>query len=275
MITFPLSKINLGLNIVGRRDDGYHNLETVFYPLPLHDALEVVPMDVCFPSVTRCDLKVTGAAIDGDERQNLVVRAYDLLVKDNPVPRVHIHLYKEIPTQAGLGGGSSDGANMLVLLNELFSLRITNEELLAAATKLGADCPFFILGKPAYAEGIGEKLRPINLNLNGYYITIVKPNISVSTKEAFALVEPRPTTKKCRDIVAQPIETWRNELVNDFEQSVFKQHPELGRIKQQLYDLGAVYAAMSGSGSSLYGIFRERVNIDGLFTNCFTRVMAL
>lgn len=256
MITFPIAKINLGLNIVERRPDGYHNLETVFFPVPIKDALEVMPMNEDFPSAVDCDLKVTNIAIEGNEQQNLVVKAYMLLKQDFPhLPRVHAHLFKAIPTQAGMGGGSSDCAAMLTLLNHQFALNLTEQQLIDYAARLGADCPFFVLGRPAYAEGIGEQLYPIDLNLNGFRLAIVLPDIPVSTKEAFSLIKPRKPKKNCRVIINQPIATWRNELVNDFEESVFALHPEIGAVKEQLYQMGAVYAAMSGSGSAVFGLF--------------------
>ena len=274
MITFPIAKINLGLNVVEKRPDGYHNLETVFYPVRIQDALEVYEMDSLFPSDVDCDLKVTNIAIDGDEQRNLVVRAYHLLKEDFPeLPRIHTHLYKGIPTQAGMGGGSSDCASMITLLNSMFRLGLTYDQMISYAARLGADCAFFINSSPAYAEGIGECLQPIALDLNGWYIAVVRPAIPVSTREAFSLITPQRPTKNCRDIVMQPIETWREELVNDFEQSVFALHPEIGAIKDRLYEKGAVYAAMSGSGSSVFGLFRETVNLhdfygEGTFTAC-------
>ena len=263
MITFPIAKINLGLNVVEKRADGYHNLETVFYPVNIQDALEVYEMDEAFPSPCDCDLKVTDIHIEGDEQRNLVVRAYQLLKQDfHSLPRLHAHLYKGIPTQAGMGGGSSDCGYMITLLNRMFHLGLSDAQMISYAARLGADCAFFIQSQPAYAEGIGEILTPIALDLKGWYIAIIRPAIPVSTKEAFSLITPRHPVKNCRDIVLQPIETWREELTNDFEHSVFTLHPELGAIKQRLYDLGAVYAAMSGSGSSLFGLFREPIALD-------------
>ncbi|MBR1687430.1 MAG: 4-(cytidine 5'-diphospho)-2-C-methyl-D-erythritol kinase [Prevotella sp.] len=276
MITHPIAKINLGLNVVGRRADGYHDLETVFYPVPLCDALEVFPMDSRFPSEADCDLKVTNIPVEGDEQRNLVVRAYHLLKTDFPqLPRLHAHLYKGIPTQAGMGGGSSDCAYMLRLLNSQFALGLSDEALIHYAARLGADCPFFILSQPAYAEGIGERLQPVSLDLSGWHIAIVRPDIPVSTREAFSLVKPQKPGRNCRDIVAQPVETWRDALVNDFEQSVFALHPEIGAIKQQLYALGATYAAMSGSGSALFGLFRQPIDISSHFPQHFTRCLEL
>ena len=274
MITFPLAKINLGLNVVERRPDGYHNLQTVFMPVPLTDALEVHEMDAAFPSEVDCDLKVTNIAVEGDEQRNLVVRAYNMLKAEFPdMPRVHAHLRKDIPTQAGMGGGSSDCAAMLLLLNRMFSLGLTQQQLIDRAAHLGADCPIFILNRPAYAEGIGEKLTPIELSLKDYYLAIVRPNIPVPTKEAFSRITPHMPAKNCLDIVRQPIDTWRHELVNDFEESVFALHPEIGAVKQRLYDLGAVYAAMSGSGSALFGIFKKEPALEGEFQGMYKKVV--
>lgn len=274
MITFPLAKINLGLNVVERRPDGYHNLQTVFMPVPLTDALEVHEMDAAFPSEVDCDLKVTNIAVEGDEQRNLVVRAYNMLKAEFPqMPRVHAHLRKDIPTQAGMGGGSSDCAAMLLLLNRMFSLGLTQQQLIDRAARLGADCPIFILNRPAYAEGIGEKLTPIELSLQDYYLAIVRPIIPVPTKEAFSRIKPHMPAKNCLDIVRQPIDTWCHELVNDFEESVFALHPEIGAVKQRLYDLGAVYAAMSGSGSALFGIFKKEPALEGEFQGMYKRVV--
>ena len=263
MLTRPIAKINLGLNVVERRPDGYHNLETVFYPVPVCDALEVFEMDTRFPSQVNCDLKVTNITIEGDEQRNLVVRAYNLLKQDFPdLPRVHAHLYKGIPTQAGMGGGSSDCGFMITLLNKMFGLGLTDEQMINYAARLGADCAFFILNRPCYAKGFGEQLQPIALDLSGWYRAIVRPAIPVSTREAFSLITPQHPKKNCLDIVMQPVESWRYELTNDFEKSVFTIHPEIGSIKDRLYEMGATYAAMSGSGSSLFGLFRKPVSLD-------------
>lgn len=279
MIVFPCAKINLGLNIVSNRDDGYHNLETVFYPVPLYDALEIKYMDPKFPSDVPCDLKVTGINLDCDEQWNLVIRAYNLLAEDYELPRVHAHLMKRIPTGAGLGGGSSDGAYMIRLLDERFRLNIGIAEMERYAARLGADCAFFITAEPMYATGIGNILAPVDDSigfLKGLYIAIVKPGISVSTVEAYRQIKPKKPAKCCLDIVRQPIETWREELTNDFEPPVFAAHPELGDIKEKLYDMGAIFAQMSGSGSAIYGIFKEAPeNIEDKFPGMFTAVMQL
>ena len=272
MITFPIAKINLGLNVVEKRPDGYHNLQTVFYPVPIMDALEIVPMSKGFPSDVDCDLKVTNINIQGDEQRNLVVRAYQLLKADFPnLPRIHAHLWKGIPIQAGMGGGSSDCAYMIRLLNETFELGLTNEQMEQYAARLGADCAFFIQSSPCYAEGIGEILQPIALDLSGWHIGVVRPDIPVPTKEAFSRIQPHYPALNCREAVMQPVETWRNNLTNDFEESVFALHPEIGNVKEQLYYMGATYAAMTGSGSALFGLFKEHP--DGLgqaFPNMFT-----
>lgn len=295
MITFPIAKINLGLNVVEKRPDGYHNLQTVFYPVPVKDALEVVAMDEAFPSDVDCDLKVTATPASvsassatvpagspagsapssfdtGDEQRNLVVRAYHVLKADYPaLPRCHAHLWKGIPTQAGMGGGSSDCAYMIRLLNTMFGLNLTEQQMIDYAARLGADCAFFIKNGPCYAEGIGEQLEDITLDLSGWHIAVVRPDIPVPTKEAFARIRPHYPAKNCRDIVMQPVDTWRDELVNDFEESVFALHPEIGHVKEQLYKMGATYAAMSGSGSALFGLFRNRPDQLGqAFPNMFT-----
>ncbi len=277
VIRFPIAKINLGLNIVERRPDGYHNLETVFYPVPIKDVLEVFPMDEKFPSSVDCDLKVSNIQIEGDEQKNLVVRAYQLLKQDFPqqMQRVHAHLFKRIPTQAGMGGGSSDCAVMISLLNDLFGLGLNNQQMIDYAARLGADCPFFVLNRPVYAEGIGERMQPIHLDLSSWVLAIVRPNIPVSTKEAFSYIHPKRPAKNCREIVAQPVETWRDELTNDFEPSVFQIHPEIGQIKDDLYQMGAVYAAMSGSGSALFGLFRKSVDLSSHFKGMFTEEVML
>ena len=274
MLTFPCAKINLGLNITSKREDGYHDLETIFYPIPLTDALEVKLMHDDFPSDEPCDLKITGNAVDCDEKNNLVVKAYTLLAQDFKLPRVHTHLVKRIPMQAGLGGGSAAGAFMIRLLDERFRLNMGIAEMERYASRLGSDCAFFITTEPSFATGRGEVLEPVNIaeqNLQGYYIAIVKPAIAVSTREAFKQIICRQPEHCCRDIVRQPVETWKTVLTNDFEEPAFKQHQELADIKQRLYDLGAVYAQMSGSGSAFFGLFRtDPQQLKNAFPACYT-----
>ena len=281
MIDFPCAKINLGLNITEKRADGYHNLETVFFPIPICDALEIKTMDERFPSNVACDLKVTGNNVCCNENDNLIVKAYNIIAADFDIPRVHAHLYKNIPSEAGLGGGSSDAAYMIRLLDQRFRINIGNAEMEKYAARLGADCPFFITAEPSYAEGIGEILSPVNItdnNLEGYSLVVVKPQIAVSTKEPFSNITPRKPLMCCREIVAQPIEKWKDALCNDFEESVFGIYPQLNDIKNRIYTLGAAYAQMSGSGSSLFGIFKSDVDeqsIKNEFADCRTFVMKL
>ncbi len=279
MITFPCSKINLGLNVVGKRPDGYHNIETVFYPIPLTDVLEIKKMDERFPCSGNCDIHVTGGFATGSDTDNLVVRAYNLIAADFDIPRIHAHLYKRIPVQAGLGGGSSDGAFMIKLLDERFRLNMGNAEMERYAAQLGADCPFFINAEPAYATGIGDILEPADAesgNLHGYWLAVVRPNITVSTADAYRTITPRTPDKNCRMVVRQPIDTWRDELRNDFEEPVFHRHPELRAVKERLYDMGAAYAQMSGSGSAIFGIFRdEPTEVMRYSTDMFVKIMKL
>lgn len=274
MITFPNAKINLGLNIVEKRPDGYHNLETIFYPINLQDALEVTRRENNDKEYT---LHISGSPLEGEPEDNLVVKAYKLLKKDYPgLLPVDIHMYKHIPAGAGLGGGSSDAACMIKLLNDKFSLGLSTERMEEYAVKLGADCAFFIRNKPVFATGIGNLFEPVELSLKGYHIILIKPDIFVSTRDAFAEIKPVRPAVSLKEIVKQPMETWKNSMKNDFEDSVFKKFPEIAVIKDELYDLGAVYAAMSGSGSSVYGIFKAPIeNVEDKFCGCFCRQRAL
>lgn len=267
MLTFPNAKINIGLQVTERRPDGYHNLDTVFYPIPINDALEVVVVERVDYD---CRLHISGITIEGDTDNNLVVRAYRLLAADYALPSVDIYLHKHIPTGAGLGGGSADASYMLRLLNEMFELGIPTEQLEAYATKLGADCPFFIKNTPVYATGIGNEFHPIELDLGGWYIVVVKPDVFVSTKEAYSMVKPEKPEVTLDKKITQPITKWKESISNDFENGIFTLHPELDDIKKKLYDLGAKYAAMSGSGSSLFGLFEAPIdNVKQYFPNCF------
>lgn len=274
MITFPNAKINLGLNIVEKRPDGYHNLETIFYPINLQDALEVTRRENNDKEYT---LHISGSSLEGEPEDNLVVKAYKLLKKDYPgLLPVDIHMYKHIPAGAGLGGGSSDAACIIKLLNDKFSLGLSTERMEEYAVKLGADCSFFIRNKPVFATGIGNLFEPVELSLKGYHIILIKPDIFVSTRDAFAEIKPVRPAVSLKEVVKQPIETWKSSMKNDFEDSVFKKFPEIAAIKDELYDLGAVYAAMSGSGSSVYGIFKAPIeNVEDKFCGCFCRQRAL
>ena len=257
MITFPNAKINLGLNIVEKRPDGYHNLETVFYPVPIEDALEV---NIWNESTQKFRLHQAGLEIAGEAENNLVVKAYKLLDERFNLPPVDIHLFKHIPSGAGLGGGSSDAAYMLKLLNEKFNLKLSDENLEEYAARLGADCAFFIRNAPTYAEGIGNIFSPISLSLKGYQIVLVKPDIFVSTRDAFAQIKPHRQEIPLKEVIKQPIEEWKERMVNDFEESVFPQFPAIKEIKEKLYQEGAIYAAMTGSGSSVFGLFKPEYN---------------
>ena len=269
MITFPNAKINLGLNIVEKRPDGYHNLETIFYPINLQDALEVKRLH---DSDLRYDLHVMGNTIDGPKESNLVVKAYELLAQDFEMPAVDIHLFKHIPTQAGLGGGSADCAFMIKLLNEKFKLGLDLNQMESYAAKLGADCAFFVRNEPVFATGIGNIFEPISVSLSGHYIVIVKPNIAVPTRDAFALVKPHHPAVSLKESIQQPLATWKDSIKNDFEDSVFTKYPDIAAIKDKLYDMGAIYASMSGSGSAVYGIFNHFIEeVDQKFVDCFCR----
>lgn len=253
MLTFPNAKINLGLNITEKRPDGYHNLETVFYPIPLEDALEI---NILNAGNEKFRLHQAGMQIEGEAEKNLVVKAYKLLDEQFSLPPIDIHLFKQIPSGAGLGGGSADAAFMLKLLNEKFELSLSDDALEEYAARLGADCAFFIRNRPTYAEGIGNLFSPITLSLKGYQIWLVKPDIFVSTRDAFAQIKPHRPQVSLKKIIQLPIGQWKEQMVNDFEESVFPQFPAIGEIKEEMYRMGAVYASMSGSGSSVYGLFK-------------------
>ena len=255
MITFPNSKINIGLNITERRNDGYHNLETIFYPIELCDILEFV---VGKESGFSC----SGLKIDGDCNDNLIIRAYKLLADEFKLPPIDIHLHKTIPMGAGLGGGSADAAFMLKMLNEEFSLGLSPNELEEKAAKLGADCAFFIKNKPTLAKGIGNVFEPTTINLSGYRIVLIKPDVHISTAEAYGGCKPQRWTIPLEEAIKRPISEWKDCIFNDFEKTVFVAHPELATIKEMLYDKGAIYAAMSGSGSTIYGIFDKEIEHD-------------
>ncbi len=250
MISFPNAKINLGLYITEKRTDGFHNLETVFFPVGWSDALEIAHSDkLCFTT--------SGIAISGSPESNLVMKAYSLLQKDFDLPQLKIHLHKQIPFGAGLGGGSADGAFMLRMLNHRFNLNISQAKLLEYAAVLGSDCPFFILNKPVFATGRGEIMNEINLNVKGLYLLLVKPSLEVSTARAFQNVVPQKPAVSLSELINLPVQDWKSNLVNQFESSVFPQYPEIAEIKAKLYDMGAVYASMSGSGSCVFGLFNE------------------
>ena len=277
MIQFSPCKINLGLSILAKRADGFHALETVFYPVALNDIVEIVPTRLAVKENTNAIQGVsfshTGISIPGDTSNNLCVKAYHLLKADFPqMGDVKIHLHKNIPMGAGLGGGSGDGTTVLILLNQLFDLKLTQKQLLHYAARLGSDCPFFVFNEACHATGRGEILDPTSIDLSNYTIALVHPGIHIATAWAFQQISPCVKEKSIAAIIKQPIETWKAELMNDFEAPVFKANPLLEKIKNNLYSRGAIYASMSGSGSSLFGIFPKGTTIESPATESSVRI---
>lgn len=264
MVTFPNCKINLGLNILQKRNDGFHDLATVFYPIELKDVLEIIPARNTEQQQPSIKFTTSGLIVDGTSTDNICFKAYELLKADFPtLPAIEMHLHKAIPMGAGLGGGSADGAFTLKLLNEQFHLNLSQQQLINYALQLGSDCPFFIVNQPCFATSRGEKMTPIDLDLSAYTFVIVNPGIHLNTGWAFKQITPSVPSKSIQQIIQQPIETWKHELVNDFELPVATAYPAINNIKQELYLKGAVYASMSGSGSTVFGIFKkgtEKVN---------------
>ncbi len=252
MVVFPNAKINLGLNIVERRHDGYHNIETVMYPVKWCDVLEIVPA-----KGKETTLTVTGRTVDCPAEKNLVMKAYRMISAEvGMLPPVDIYLRKIIPDGAGLGGGSADASFTLMCLNDMFKLGLSDERLAGMASCIGADCPFFIYNRPMLATGIGTEFAPIEMNLTGYRIVIVKPRVSVPTAMAYSGVVPQRPSCDLRDALKRPLTEWNGVVKNDFEESVFALYPEIGAVKERLQQMGAEYVSMSGSGSAVYGIFK-------------------
>lgn len=255
MLSFPNAKINLGLNVICKRADGFHELETIFYPVPLHDCLEVITAP---GNDTPFIFSATGLMVSGNEEHNLCVKAYRLLKKNFPrLPALRMHLHKAIPMGAGMGGGSADAAFTLCLLNDKYKLGLSAEQLMDYALQLGSDVPFFINNEPCFATGRGEILESINIDLSHYSIVLINPDIHVSTSWAFSQLQPAMPVRSIKEIIRQPISTWKTDLVNDFEAAVFTTHPVIRTIKDELYTQGALYTAMSGSGSTVFGIFEK------------------
>lgn len=287
MICHPNAKINLGLNVTERRPDGYHNLETVFYPIPLCDTLQfstdatdshrpegIFPNGIPVQEHSTEDYTFRSGGIDIDcpPEQNLLIKSLRLIREHYALPHLYISLHKQIPSGAGLGGGSSDAAHTMKSLNQMFNLGLSDNELEERVTGLGADCPFFVRNRPVFATGIGNIFTPIGLSLSGWHLVLVKPDIFVSTKEAYARISPRRPETPITDIIRRPVEEWKDLLTNDFEEGVFALHPEIADIKARLYDQGAAYASMSGSGSSVFGLFRtapEETDMRRLFPGSF------
>ena len=257
MISFPQAKINLGLWVTGKRPDGYHNIESVFYPVDIQDVLEIIPS----PD-GRFEFASSGIPIPGDYQDNLVVKAYRMMKEKYGLPPVHIHLHKMIPLGSGTGGGSSDAAETIKILNTLFQLKLGILELSDHALAIGSDCPFFIDPSPMLGSGRGEILEPLEFTLIKYNILLVFPGITVSTKEAYAALKPRVHQDSLKALVRLPVESWKDFINNDFEAVIFSKYPQLEALKQLLYQSGAVYASMTGSGSALYAIFDKTVDVS-------------
>jgi 4-diphosphocytidyl-2-C-methyl-D-erythritol kinase len=261
MISFPPCKINIGLNVRSKRGDGYHDIETCFYPVQWTDILEIIPSETLA-------FTCSGLSIPGNSNDNLCLKAYESLRKDFSLAPVKIHLHKVIPTGAGLGGGSSNAAHTLRLLNSIFNLKLKEDQLRKYATQLGSDCAFFIEDSPMIGMGRGEMLNRIQLKLNGKFIVLVKPDVHVSTAEAYEGIKPRPNAENLNDVLTKnTLSVWKDSVKNDFEESVFKKHPLINEIKSKLYQQGASYASMSGSGSAVYGIFEKPVDLKDQFQN--------
>ncbi len=265
MIVFPHAKINLGLNVTEKRSDGFHNIESILYPVNLKDALEIIPA-----KDKKTDFFQFGEKIPKSDKPNLCIQAYSVLEDKYKLPPVKIYLYKKIPAGAGLGGGSSNAAFTLKALNKMFELGI-DSELTDYAAKLGSDCAFFVYEKPKLAKGRGEVLSDINVSVQSSHIVLIKPPIHINTAEAYSLVEPAVPEKSIEKIINQDISTWKDELKNDFEGPVFNKYPYIKKIKETLYNNGAFYSSLSGSGSSVYGLFKNKVSVSWmkLFKDCF------
>lgn len=266
MVVFPNAKINIGLFVTQKRTDGFHNLETVFYPIGLSDILEIQQKD---SGTGEVQFSNTGIEIGGDPEHNLIVKAYRLLAADYALPSLHIHLHKVIPFGAGLGGGSADAAFMLKALNEYFELRLPESKIMEYAALLGSDCAFFIRDVPAFASGRGEILEDISLNLKDFRVVLLKPDFGVSTPEAYTGIVPAPARCNLRELGSWPLREWRERIGNDFERTVGGKYPRILELKQQLYESGALYAAMTGSGSAVYGIFEKQPDMDAKWGDCF------
>lgn len=269
MVLFPNAKINLGLHVVAKRTDGYHTIETVFYPVKnLSDLLEILPAE-------KLSFTATGLSVDGAMEDNLCIKAYRCMAARFPLPPVQILLHKLIPMGAGLGGGSADAAFVLMALNRLFDLKLDNNQLKMMAAELGSDCSFFVDNCPSYATGRGELLEPISLDLSAWQLVLVKPSIHVSTAAAYVGIQVKQPLHDLKKVIALPPEKWKECLVNDFETTVFGRFPRIAQLKAELYAAGAVYAAMSGSGATVFGLFKEHHDVKTLFPDCFVQSTTL
>jgi 4-diphosphocytidyl-2-C-methyl-D-erythritol kinase len=264
MISFPNGKINIGLSVLEKRPDGYHNIETIMYPVSIHDVLEII----VFPGID-FSFSLTGINIPGETGNNLVCKAYELLKKDFNIPAIKIHLHKVIPAGAGLGGGSADAAFAIKMINKLFDLGLSEEKMEYYSKILGSDCAFFIKNKPVIAYEKGDKFENVALNLEKYFLIIVKPYIHINTQEAYSWIKPARKEISLKDLVHAPINQWKNTVINDFEAELIKQHPVIEIIIKRLYEVGAIFASLTGSGAAVYGIFSEVKDIQKEFPRCF------
>ena len=263
MITFPNAKINIGLNIVEKRNDGYHNIESVFYPIALNDILEIIENKSYKTSENKANIDISGIEIkETSPTNNLCIKAFSLIDKDYNIPPVKIHLHKNIPIGAGLGGGSSDAAFTIKLLNDKFKLNLSSAQMQDYASKIGSDCAFFIENNHAFCFERGDKFDVVNLDLNKYYFVLANPKIHVSTAEAYAGVVPKTPIKSIKELINSPIENWKDTIMNNFEVSIFKKYPEIKKLKETFYNEGAIYSSMTGSGSSVFGIFENKVDLN-------------
>jgi 4-diphosphocytidyl-2-C-methyl-D-erythritol kinase len=264
MLTFPNAKINIGLNIIEKRVDGFHNIESVFYPVEWCDVLEIIPS-----TENQAKFQSTGLAIPGNESSNLCLKAYHLLEsRISQAPLIHLH--KVIPMGAGLGGGSADGAFTLRMLNEVYDLKLSNDNLKDFARQLGSDCAFFIENRPVFCYGKGDQFEDFALELKGKYIVLVNPDIHISTAEAYGGVSPKRPEMSLKDALKQPISAWKGSVKNDFEEKLLLKYPTIAQVKASLYEAGAIYASMTGSGSTLFGIFEKEIAVNKIFPNFTT-----
>ncbi|MEZ5083603.1 MAG: 4-(cytidine 5'-diphospho)-2-C-methyl-D-erythritol kinase [Bacteroidales bacterium] len=264
MIIFPNCKINLGLSVLAKRPDGFHNVETIMYPVPLNDVLEIIPS-----TDGEFHFGVSGVDISGDRKSNLVVKAYELLNKDFNIGPVRIHLHKTIPLGAGLGGGSADAAYTIILLNQIFNLNLSSESMKGYARQLGSDCAFFVDNKAVFAYDKGDQFKKADIDLPGFFLVIVKPNVHINTAESYTWINPKNKNWSLEEIIQMPMKDWKNNLVNDFEKPIFERFPEIKLVKEKLRRKGAIYASLTGSGAAVYGIFSEEVSVKNEFSGCF------
>lgn len=264
MVIFPKAKINIGLRITEKRSDGFHNLETIFYPVCMCDAIEFVVLQQSLKNDT---LKVTGLLADLNPASNLVMKAAIKIRETKKIPFLRFHLHKAIPVGSGLGGGSSDASTLLKALNRYFNLELNDERLKEMSMELGSDCPFFIDGNPSFARGRGEILTPVKPLPVGFHLLLVNPGVNINTREAYSNCTPKQPESNLKELYDLDISEWRELIINDFEESIFRKHPQVAEIKKSLYEMGAVYSSMSGSGSTVYGIFHSKPEVPKALRN--------